>query len=383
MATVTVTTAGETVTTSYGVPGTIRPNGPGYVRYEDLYQPGDTVTAAMARLTTPAIITFPEGVFSCTDFATGYYTGISIPKNCKGIWGSGAGTLGDLSHGTIFTMGAHTSTVASVIPAQGSGGTTQPTLLQSSGPTYAQSYGQFQVAGTDQGHNFHGFTVYNPPAGCTFTDILITGWQGNNGAPPGETFGLTIHGSWGHTATRIETDGRRAPGGTIYGAVGITFQNTANGVATDCYCHHSYNTTAFFVLYQAFNCTTNNLRAGDGSLVSGKGSWINQERTCGCVHNNPTILTGSTNSGVHLTHSNDTYTATINGVAYSSANGTVKVANPTFNNIWGNNLFYAQTWTPYGNGDTMTAGNPPLVTKADGVTHLPYKWTDGTQYTIT
>jgi hypothetical protein len=168
----------------------------------------------MARLTTPAIITFPEGVFTCNDFATGYYAGISIPKNCKGIWGSGQGTLGDLTHGTIFTMGAHTSTVGGVIPAQGSGGTTQPTVIMSSGPTYQQSYGQFQVAGTDQGHNFHGFTVYNAQPGTTFTDILTTGWQGNNGAPPGETFGLTVHGGYNHQLTRIEADGRRAVGGT-------------------------------------------------------------------------------------------------------------------------------------------------------------------------
>jgi hypothetical protein len=69
-------------------------------------------------------------------------------------------------------------------------------------------------------------------------------------------------------------------------------------------------------------------------------------------------------------------------VNYTTVNGGVKVVNPTFNNIWGNGYFYAQTWTPYSNGDTMKVSNPPLVTKADGVTHLPYKWSYGSQYLI-
>jgi hypothetical protein len=387
MATVTVTTAGETAAADYTIPnpGTVRPSGPGYVRYEDLYQPGDTVTAAMARLSTPAIITFPEGVFSCDDFATGYYTGISIPKNCKGIWGSGKGVLGDLSQGTIFTMGAHTSTKAGIIPAQDNSTPCPVTLMMSSGGTYAQSYGQFQVAGTDQGHIYHLFTVYNPGGPCDFTDILVTGWLGNNGAPPGETFGLTVHGSYNHTLTRIEADGRRLPTETVgYGAVGITLQNTAGGTSTDCYIHHIQQSG--FVAFQSFNHKTYNLRIGDGTVgtTNQKGQSINHERTAGWEHHNPTILTGNTQHGLHITHSNDTYTLTVNGVNYTTVNGNLKVFNPVFNDIWGDGYFYIQTFVPYWTGNTMTQDNPPLVTKADGVTHLPYKWVYATtHYTIT
>jgi hypothetical protein len=140
VAAVGVTVAQPLRPASAATAGTTRPTGTGYVRYEDLYKSGDTVTAAMARLTTPAIITFPAGKFECSDFATGYNAGISIPKIAKGIWGSGRGTVGG-STGTIFTMKPKSSTKKSLVPAQSKGGTTPTTLMMHSGSTSGASFG--------------------------------------------------------------------------------------------------------------------------------------------------------------------------------------------------------------------------------------------------
>lgn len=352
--------------------GTVRPTGPGYVRYEDLYKSGDTVTGAMSRLTKPAIITFPEGRFECSDFGNGYTSGISIPKIAKGIWGSGRGSLGNNS-GTIFTMKANSSSKKALIPAQGSSGTTPTTLMMQSGSASSVSYGQFQIAGTEQGHVFHGLAIYSPTGSASVTDVLVSGWSGDNGAPPGETFGLTIHGGSNNTLTRVEADGRREAGGTSFGAVGLTFQNTVGGSMTDCTSHHGVASPV--VLFQSFNVKTYNLKVGsldDKSSVT-RGSSFNHERTSGCEHYNPSIITRETNRGVHITHSNDTYKLTVDGVSYSTVNGTIKVVDPVFNDIWGDGAFYIETWVPYWNGNTMTLDNKPKVQHADGSTR-PYKW---------
>ncbi|WP_449372185.1 hypothetical protein [Arthrobacter psychrolactophilus] len=375
--------AGLSPSANAATAGTVRPSGAGYVRYEDLYKAGDTVTAAMARLTTPAIITFPPGRFECSDFKTGYNAGISIPKIAKGIWGSGKGTVGG-STGTIFTMKAGTSTKKALVPSQSSGGTTPTTVMMHSGSTTGASFGQFQVAGTEQGHIFHGFAIYNPGGQVTMTDVLVTGWAGNNGAPPGETFGLTIHGGENHKLLRVEADGRRVSGGSSFGAVGITYQDTVGGSMVDCASHHCVANPV--VLFQSFNVTTENIKIGRADdRVRGvtAGSGINHERTSGCVHNNPTILTRESNRGVHMTHSNDKFTMTRSGKTYSTANGTLKVVNPTFNDIWGNNKFYIETWSPYWTGNTMTVSNPPKVYLAGGTATLNYKWAfSGKQYNI-
>lgn len=350
-----------------------RPSGPGYVRYEDLYEVGDTVSEAMARLSSPAIITFPEGQFECSGFTAGWNTGISVPKIAKGIWGSGAGTLGG-DIGTVFTMKPHSSKKGSIIPSQSSGGTTPTTLMMQSNSLAGGSFRLFQIAGTEQGHIFHGFSVFNPGGPVSVTDVLVTGWAGDSGAPPGETFGLTIHGGHESVLTRVEADGRRSVGGESYGPVGLTFQDMVGGSMVDCAAHHCLGYPV--ALFQSFNIETHNLKVGRADdkfpgVTAGGG--INHERTSGCAHHDPIILTRDSHRGVHVTHSNDTYTITRDAQTHSTVNGSLEITNPTYNDIWGNNEFYVETWVPYGTGNTMTADNPPRVTNQDGAM-LPYTW---------
>src|SRR4051794_37669503 len=74
--------------------GNVRPSGPGYVRYEDLYVGGDTLQQTFNRVTGNDILTFPEGEFIFDDgFTNGYYDCIRVPTTCGGIAGSGNGTV--------------------------------------------------------------------------------------------------------------------------------------------------------------------------------------------------------------------------------------------------------------------------------------------------
>lgn len=371
---------------------TIRPTGPEYVTYESLYVSGDTVTQAMARLTTAKYITFPEGVFACNDFATGYQAGITIPPVCKGIIGSGRGSLGSTSSGTIFTMTPNSSTAVAKgwIPAQGTSTPIQCYVLKHY-PTSAPTYKNFQIAGTPQGHNFSGMQSYAVPSGGLIENVLISGWEGDNGAPPGETFALGFSGGpsggSGYVMRKLEIDGRRTPGGQVFGAAGITFQNAALSLFDQCNIHHCRAACAVF--YQTFSselrdCVIDSDSAG--SLALGNGG-INLERTAGCKLVRPTIL-GRANK-VHITHSNDTFTPTYDGVTYSSAGGSLDVIDPVWNSVFGNGYLYIQTWTPYslgsfGTGNSMTyptatgTGNAgpdksPRVYKSDG-TPIPYVW---------
>jgi hypothetical protein len=245
-------------------------------------------------------------------------------------------------------------------------------------------FSQFQIAGTNQGdgdgRTYHGLTMKNPEGPVTFKNLLACGWFGNNGAPPGETFGLGISGGNGpHMMIDCEMDGRRSlTDPTCYGAVGWTVENTYGAQIIRCNSHHG-NASAG-VCFQAFNTQTTDCIYGPQAAAN-RGSSINHERTDQTVHVRPVLHKSSTQI-INVTHSNDTFTANIDGHACSSVNGGLKIVGPTFEPLYSDGKFYIQSWTPYSNGDTMQDTSPPLVTLADGVTHLPYKWVHGASQNI-
>lgn len=355
-----------------------RPTGPGYVRYEDLYQPGDTVWQAMQRLATPAVITFPEGIFEFSNFQNSdsriQPAGIQVPKICKGIVGSGPGTRGGTT-GTIFRMKPNTSTYASSVPDQSTGLPNQLSFINIESPSYAIELGQFQVQGTDQGHNYHTLRCYGLPSGSKAYDLLIYGWAGDAPGPPGETFGMAFHGNSGQSLQQIEVDGRRAgDDATCYGAAGITFQNTVGSTADSLNIHHCRGNN--FVFWQTFNSTLSNSFLDKHTITAATttaGSVVNLERTNGCQILNCT-LNGNPGSrqGWHISHSNDTGSMTIAGTSYSYTAGNLKVINPTWNDIYGDGYLHGFAFgTEMGNAETA---GPFLVTQSDGVTHIPYIW---------
>lgn len=369
-----------------GAQQTARPTGSDYVRYEDLYRQGDSVGAALARLTQAKIVTFPEGQFVCSDFNSGFQAGISVPAHCRGIVGSGPGTLGG-SRGTVFTMATRSSTKANgardsngrlYVPNQDNSTPCQLNLLKQVNQNAPAVWKNFQVAGTEQGHIFSAFQVANAAGGNTFENVLISGWSGNAGAPPGETSALAVSGRGAHVVTQVEADGRRSVGGEVFGAMGLTFQNSVGATFRSCYVHDVR--AANFVIFQSFNglmvdCTSDALVQSDKALGNGG---VNFERASGWTLVNPALM--GRNQRIHIAHSNDNWSMSQDGTTYSVRNGSLKVVNPTYNDLWGNNLLIVQSWNPYGNGDTLST--PPLVRKSDWTSHLTYKWIHGSAQTI-
>ena len=382
----------------------VRPTGPDYMAWEDLYTSGDLqpdgtidISSVLQRCPSGKIVTFPEGKFICRGFtsnSTSYQAGIQVPKHVKGIIGSGRGTLGG-STGTIFTMLPNSSNAVANgwIPDANSSTPVQVNVLKQLDPIYTPVYRNFQVAGTEQGHIFSLFQIFNTPGAATVSDLLLSGWDGNDGKPPGETSALAISGVGAHTITKVEIDGRRVPNGTVYGAMGMTFQNSVGATFNQCNVHHCR--AAGFVLYQSFNSTLLNF-ISDATVPTdkalGNGS-INMERTAGTKMINSTII--GRPSKVHITHSNDTWTLTRDGVTYTTAGGSLEIIDPQYNALWADGYLYIQTWIPYylgsfGTGNSMTypgsaAPGPdtsPSVHKANG-THITYKWVFDKHYIIT
>lgn len=366
---------------------TVRPTGPDYVTYESLYVTGDTVTAAMNRVAAGKAITFPEGRFECVDFATGYQAGITIPPQCKGIVGSGRGVLGG-SSGTVFTMRQNSSTAVAKgwVPSSTSSQPTQANLIKHY-PQYAPTYRNFRVEGSGQGHVFHCMQVVSSPGAITFEDVLLAGWEGNQGYPPGETFALQFTGGTGaHVMRRLEVDGRRVLGGEVFGAAGLTFQSIVGATFEQCNVHHCR--AANYVFFQAFDstmvdCISDATVPTDKALGNGS---INMERFDGIKMIRPTII-GRPNK-VHITASGDQYTLTRNGVTHSAASGSLEIVDPVNNATLGNPRLYIQTWDPYDIGpyqqgvSTYTyPADAPSVHRADG-TRIPYTWVLKNHYVI-
>jgi hypothetical protein len=332
-----------------------RPTGPNYVTFESLYVTGDTLTQTFARLTSAKIVTFPEGQFNFSDFTTNQ-AGFTVPAQCMGIVGSGKGTLGG-STGTVFRMVPNSSTAVArgLVPAQGSGTPNQNNMFKFTNAAQPVTFSDFQIAGTAQGHTFHAFQCYATPSGSLFQDLLFTGWEGNAGTPPGETFGIQVAGGRTQTMRRVEADGRRSlTDATVYGGAGATFQNVADSTFDSLNIHHCR--AANLVFYQTYNTTSIDGvfdTSSAGSYVIGNGG-INFERTSGCKLIRPKIR-GLANK-VHITFSNDFFSQTIGGQSYSATAGTLEVVDPDYNDAFANGDLFIQSWTPYGSPDRSTTG---------------------------
>lgn len=374
--------------------GFLRPTGPGYVRYEDLYQPGDTISEAMARLGAGSkgansdgtgYITFPEGVFSCHDFygvpgnSTAQY-GIFVPHNALGLIGSGPGVPGSTDSGTIFTIDVDSSTVP-LLPQGGMTPNSCNLMYHGTGtkPGVPYLYGQFQVIGTHQQNMYHGFSVKNPAGPVHFYDLVGFGGMSDNGQPPGETFILGMSGGHGpHLFERIYCDGNDTGGA-------ITMEDTVNAVWRNVTSLRSITHCA--VLFQAFNTQTFDCVLGPQgahAAVHDGQPTFNHERTAGTVHTRLVQNGVKTDTDCNIVHSNDTYTTTIDGVACSTVNGSLTLIDVSGIEPAQAPYLRIQSGTPYNtdgfNGDTMTT--PPTVLAADGVTKVPYQWQHGTVQVI-
>lgn len=291
------------------------PTGVGYIRYQDLYVSGDTLQQVANKVTGNQILTLPEGEFYWNDFAqvntTGLRLGVAGATGCKGISGSG--------RGTILKMTPNSSTHQ----AEGnvSTGTNQLNLMCIQGMTGAVLE-NFSLIGTDQGSYYNGISVYSCP-NATLSGLYLRGASpGFANAPPGETFGINIYLSNNVTIQDSEIDGRDAVTGSRTGASPFGWNSSDNAIVYRTYVHSGYAGMPTF--WQTQNVYTEDLisystGSGSGGL---SGSALNHERAWGIIrHIRPTLkpngiyakdtpggatLAGSTqNNGLHTGLNND------------------------------------------------------------------------------
>jgi hypothetical protein len=431
--------------------GTTLPTGPGYVHFNtELYQSGDTsLQQSFDRLPAflaanpsravggGAIVTMDPGVYmtgatrlwgkaplvSGTVPAAAAFT---VPRPyCRGIWGSGQGSLGT-NDGTVIKVSPLTCRSRS----EGghwfnAGGSTSNGFVLKN----------VQVAGTDQGlqteggggpgydgvssklftnffaYNIAGAVPSNLVEGRTnipvlIEDCLFTGSYGNNGAPPGETFNCQVYGSDRHIIRRCESDGRRTVGGPSYGAVGFTSGSTSLAEWDTLWAHHCNARTYAYVYFQAWACKARNIYCGDPSDQDGYGEFqgyngggFNLENSGMCeiwigdgapypgrADDVPWYINRHLgDKGIHTNHSGGPYTATRLGNNYDMSNPAqswLKIHATPYNggrpwsNIWGEsqNRHYVSTWIPYGTGPNVIDYAPEI--DVNGV-QVSYVWVRG------
>jgi hypothetical protein len=271
-----------------------RPSGPDYVRYEDLFAPGDDLQTVFNKVPYGKIITFPAGEFTWTDFKSpnGWHDGIRLPTGLKGIAGSGIGL-------TRFRMVPNSSTQAYVEPSSG----TNPLYMWfMDNGDQSPVFQDFSLIGTEQGHHYNGFGIANTP-NATFQRIKFHGAnRGYGNYPPGETFSLGQNRSDNTQVIDVEFDNRDEATGERVGASALGFNNSRNAVVKRVYAHHGVSGMVTF--WNTENIYTEDIHTwtqgtGGGALSS---CGINHENTTGVIrHIRPKLIVAGRYSDQKLT----------------------------------------------------------------------------------
>lgn len=219
------------------------------VNYTSLYVSGDTPQQAISRLTGYAQVVFPDGFddgFTSDVNGFSFNNTFGIYKNfCLGFLGSGPSQV-------LIRMKPLSATAAQIatVPSQAAGGTNQLYLARfGNGPSDMRQTATYGVTfqSTDQAitnlnppqaaHplNYNGIFIYYG-LNAFMQNCQILGFEGDNGAPPGETFPLNNYNGTNTTIDNIFQDGKGigASGyGNNTGTGGVcsnsTFQNNAYG----------------------------------------------------------------------------------------------------------------------------------------------------------
>lgn len=367
------------------------------VWWESLYQPGDQVWQALNRASSACVVSFPAGEFTLTDFkaterGTGAQTGsaVNLTKNViHGIIGMGRGSYNS-NTGTRFMVAENSSTWAAGVsgwtPTQAMGGTTQIRVFRSVDHAGKMHMADFSIRGATQPHLFHGLAIEAVTGDVLIESVLVAGWSGDAGAPPGETSGIIVAGAPSAAPKVIirnsHVDGRY-PDGTIGGTTGIHLQRTLNAEVTDCSALNIWRAGSMINYHTVGTTWRRCVMGSDTDPTNGQAWPFNAECNTGVR-----IIDchfGRANKLLHATFSNADHTQVIGGTTYPTANGTLTV----IGGDWGpsgiggaGNKFAVQSWTSGidgSNNDTMST--PPVVVDANGYGQ-EFRWVHGTHQDI-
>lgn len=181
-----------------------RKTGAGYVKWESIAKPGDTLVTAAKRLTSPAVITLPEGLFEFPAFTEGdNLYGLIIAGNFRGISGSGRGTIVQMTPNSISSASA--SYARSLTRSQ----VNNLNAIVTKGGFHAPEISQLHLRGTEQQGVYHYPILFQRSTAGVFHDVLVSGFPGGAATPPTEVGGVQFGSCTFAVAKNIEIDGRR------------------------------------------------------------------------------------------------------------------------------------------------------------------------------
>ena len=275
------------VLASTAVAATPRPEGSSYVRYEDLYRSGDSLQQVIEKVTNNRILTLPTGTFTARDFRTGYYSGISIgtgaAAGCRGVAGSGRGTV----------IQVEANTASRSLP----GATAGSQLAVSNKPWAVLS--NFTLKGGEQnGLVYHGIKVASSPDTRLTWLYVQGGSRGYANTPPGETFGINVLRSDRVKIFDTEVDGRDDSGSRVASSpIGWNYARDAAVIRT--YAHHGV--AGMLTFFETTNVYTEDYHAFSTSSGPGatNGHGINHEQSQGVIkHIRPKLFVNGVYSRV-------------------------------------------------------------------------------------
>lgn len=363
----TLTTAPQPISKpAPGVPTTPPPapitDPASWIRYEKIAQPGETIAQV---LLNPALagkyLKLPVGVFEVSDYRNAS-AAIIVPRNVLGILGEGSNT--------IIRMKPMTSTFAASVPPQSAApSTNQLYLLRMNDGLEKQLIKDVWFQGTAQGHMQNGVMIGNSKSGTTIENVLFTGFDGNAGSPPGETFALNWwRGSGGQTRS-IEVDGYRWSGdtyetrvrGDLVGASPIGWNSHDGARVYDTYTHDSAFGMPTF--WQSNSAETWNLQSVRNVIG------INHEESFGITHHQPVMVESRTRRHInHMSSRSDGALTVIGAINDAWVNST------TSGPVSQGAKMLVLTPTNYTGMNTNRIVTPPVILLKDGMTKAPYTW---------
>lgn len=180
----------------------VTPSGAGIKPWSALS--GSTFSARCNAAGSTSKVALPTGTYTFSNFAisgggtapSAFYFGAKL--TCEGLLGAG-------SKYTNIEMVADSSTRKNDVPAQSTGASNQLQYIWITTP--GAKIDGVKIVGTSQGHLYNG-VQYNHVSNPTLSNATITGIPGNNGSPPGETFGVNFQGCTGTvTVHNVTVDG--------------------------------------------------------------------------------------------------------------------------------------------------------------------------------
>lgn len=305
------------------------------------------------------ILRLPAGVFEVRNFLNGSEA-VVVPPRVKGVVGEG--------RDTIIRIRANSSTYGPTVPKQGTGATNQLYVLRMTDGK-EQVLSNFWLQGTEQGHLYNGIMVGRSSPGTRVEDVLITGIPGNNGAPPGETFGLNWWRGSQSVTRNVEIDGYRWTGdsfdgrvrGAKVGASPIGYNNHDRARLYDVSTHDSDHGMPTFWLSNA--AETWNLQSVRNAIG------INHEESFGIVHHQPVMYGSKTRRHINFMSNRSDGTLTIIGATNDEwlspgASGPVGKGKKML----------VLTPTNYTGPNTNRITTAPKVVLDDGSTPHPFLW---------